>query len=165
MLVLIVVLLLVLPITLTAELAGSTLRLRLSVCGLGLSFTPTLRRPTGEKQSFAPERLLLRLLRTARTRRLLRRYIHLRRLDVLIRLGLHDAAKTALLTGLVSQLAPLLPAPADVRITPDFSLRTRLGARCILSFRLGTIAIAAAPAFFSWIREKTERLYSGPREA
>ena len=88
-------------------------------------------------------------LRSCRmARRYLMRHIRLDALDAALRIHSADAARTALLTGLVRGVALLLPPEmrqqVRLRVMPEFFRdRSNLQARCILRFRLGTIFITS----------------------
>lgn len=110
-------------------------------------------------------RLLGTVLRTNKARRFLLRHTQFIRLQALISLGLQDAASTAILTGLLRQLAPLLPPKADVRVQPNFIGPTRVQARCILFFHLGTILITAAMGLAAYLLESREHPTPHPKEA
>ena len=115
-----------------------------------------------------PQQLLRALgtaLRTEKTRCFLRRHVQFIRLQALLRLHLPDAAHVCLLTGALRQLCILLPQSADIRIQPEFLSPTRLQARCILFFRLGTLIITAAMVLLAWQREGREHPPTTPKEA
>lgn len=155
MLILLPILLLISPVNLFLTWDhGLTIGLRL--WGIGRSFTVDVT-PSGHSmphQQFM--RILGTLLRTDKARRFLFRHTHLLCLQALLRIGLHDAARTALLSGLLQQFTRILPAHADVRIQPDFLTPTRLQARCILFFHLGTILIIAAMVLTAYLLESRE---------
>lgn len=93
-------------------------------------------------------RLLNDLRGTGETRHFLVRHIRLEALEAGLRISTQDAACTALLCGGVQTALTLLPrswrAAAKLSVQPDFQERGTAGkARCIFSFRLGTIAAAA----------------------
>ena len=161
--VLLVFLVLITPVQLTLLRDGQS-RITLRLWGLGGSFVPTL--PAGSaRQSRQFLRLMGTVLRTEKARRLFRRHVHVTAFQVLFRLHMEDAAATCLLTGLLQQLAPLLPEGADVRIQPEFIFPTRLQLRCILFFRLGTILIIAAMVLLAYLREGREHPLPHPKEA
>lgn len=110
-------------------------------------------------------RLLGTVLRTDKARCFLLRHTHLIRLQALVCLGLRDAAATAVLTGFLRQLAPLLPRKADIRVQPNFIGPTRIQARCILFFHLGTILITAVMGLTAYLLEWREHPSPHPKEA
>lgn len=164
MLILLPVLLLISPVNLILTWdQGLTVGLR--IWGIGRSF-PVNVSPSGQSmphQQFM--RLTGTLLRTDKARRFLLGHIHLVRLQALLRIGLSDAARTALLSGLLQQLTHLLPAYADIRIQPDFLAPTRLQVRCILFFHLGTILIIAAMVLMAYLLESREHPAPQTKEA
>lgn len=101
------------------------------------------------------------LLRGDRARRFLMAHVHMISLDALAVLSLEDAAATALLSGAARSLTLLLPRAwrhrTRLRVQPGFPAgRSSLRARCIVSFRLGSLLIAAALAFIAWALEARE---------
>lgn len=105
--------------------------------------------------------LLGTALRADHARRYFLRRIRLIRLDALLRLGLRDAAGTALWTGLLAGLTGMFPlawrSKTDIRIQPDFMHdRTSLNARCIVFFRLGNLLFAALMVLAAWAMEQRE---------
>lgn len=105
--------------------------------------------------------LLGAFLRGDHARRFLRRHVHLRSLDALAILSLEDAAATAILSGLVQGLLSLMPCAwqrkAHIRVRPGFPARqSLLQARCIVSFRLGSLLFAALLAFIAYAAEARE---------
>lgn len=93
-------------------------------------------------------RLLNDLRGTGETRRFLLRHVRLEALEAALRIGSQDAARTALLCGGAQTAWSLLPSAwrslGRFSVQPDFAGRGTAGkARCIISFRLGTIAAAA----------------------
>lgn len=109
--------------------------------------------------------LLGTVLRADKARRFLLRHAQLIRLQALISLGLQDAAGTALITGLLRYAAALLPKRADVRVQPNFIGPTRVQARCILFFHLGTIIIAAGMGLAAYLLESRQHPAPHPKEA
>lgn len=100
------------------------------------------------------------LLRSGHARRILTGGVQLQ-LRIHVHLGLSDAAKTALYTGMVRSLQALLPPrwrrTCCLRIRPDFLHEdTALHLRCILLTHLGTLVITAAMALTAWLLEKQE---------
>jgi len=164
MLILLPILLLISPVNLTLTWdQGLTIVFR--IWGIGRSF-PVAVTPSGQS---LPHRQFMRLvgtlLRTDKARRFLFRPIHLVRLQALLRIGLHDAAHTALLSGLLQQFARMLPAHTDIRIQPDFLTPTHLQARCILFFHLGTLLIIAAMVLAAYLLESREHPAPQAKEA
>lgn len=164
MLILLLTLLLIAPVNLTLTWdQGLTINLR--IWGIGRSF-PVDVTPSGQSM---PHRQFIRLigtfLRTDKARRFLLHHIHLVRLQALLRIGLSDAARTALLSGFLQQIARMLPARADIRIQPDFLTPSRLQVRCILFFHLGTILIAAAMVLMAYLLESREHPAPQTKEA
>lgn len=104
-------------------------------------------------------------LRADRARRFLWRHTRLVRLQALVTIGLQDAAGTALVTGLLRQLAALLPSNTDVRVEPCFVGPSRVQARCILFFHLGTILITAGMGLAAYLLEVRHHPLSRPKEA
>lgn len=157
-------LILLTPVRLTVTWdAGLVLDLRM--WGIGRSFSAE---SSGDGVGM-PRKQWLRLigtaLRTDTARRFLVRHTRLISLQALLRLGLNSAAQTAVLTGLLQQIALLLPAKADIRIQPDFLSDTKLQARCILFWHLGTLLITAAMALTAYFLEAREHPRSHPKEA
>ena len=156
MLALILFLLLISPIRLTLTLDnGFTVDLRL--WGFGRGWQPVLSSGQGNTSRQQLLRMVGTVLRTNHARRFLCKHITLVKLQAMLHLSLADAANTALATGMLRQIASLLPANADVRIHPDFlHASSRLQARCILFFHLGTIVIAAGMVLLAWLLERRE---------
>lgn len=164
MLILLLTLLLIAPVNLTLTWdKGLTIALRVWGIGRSIPMDVSPSGPSMPHQRFM--RLVGTLLRTDKARRFLLRHIHLVCLQALLRIGLRDAARTALLSGLLRQFAPMLPAHADVRVQPDFLAATRLQARCILFFHLGTILIIAAMVFAAYLLESREHPAPQAKEA
>lgn len=164
MLVLLFYLLFIAPVRLTLTLDGG-FSIGLTIWGLGRTWQPDMK-PGPENRS--PQqfmRMLGTVLRTDKARKFLLRSVRLVSLHALIRLGLSDAARTAAVTGALRQLTRLLPQQADVRIQPDFIHPTRIQARCILFFHLGTIIITAAMVLTAYLLEAREHPASQPKEA
>lgn len=164
MLILLLTLLLITPVNLTLTW-DQRLTINLRIWGIGRSF-PVDTSPSGQSM---PHQQVMRLigtfLRTNKARRFLLHHIHLVRLQALLRIGLNDAARTALLSGFLQQIARMLPARADIRIQPDFLTPTRLQVRCILFFHLGTILIAAAMVLMAYLLERREHPVPQTKEA
>ncbi|MBQ8312639.1 MAG: DUF2953 domain-containing protein [Clostridia bacterium] len=160
--VLLLLLLFTAPVKFTL-LYDQALTLDVRIWGLGRSWQPhfTAGMPAQPKSLL---RSLGTLLRSNHARRLFRMDSQLR-LQALLRLGLDDAARTALLTGLLQQAARFLPHQADIRIQPDFLGRTRLQARCILFTHLGTLLITAAMLLTAYLLEGREHPQPQPKEA
>lgn len=100
-------------------------------------------------------------LRGDHARRFLLRHVRLDGLDALAILSLEDAAATALLSGLAQGLASLMPRAwrrrARIRVQPGFPARqSLLQARCIVSFRLGSLLFAALLALVAYAAEARE---------
>jgi len=160
---LLVSLIFVTPVRLTLLYDGK-LTIDLRLWGLGGSFAPAL--ATDNPARTQPLlRILGTWLRTDKARRGFHRHVRIISLHVLLRLHLEDAAQTCLLTGLLRQLCPLLPPKAHVRIQPEFLSPTRLQARCILFFHLGTIIITAARMLIAYTLEGHEHSKPRPKEA
>lgn len=161
-------LLFLLRVQLTADIhrAERTLgRIHLQIAGLRREWLlELLRTPQGHRlvvagqdgipRDVAPEKLrggpadhMLSVLRRAdRARQFLLRHIHPERVDALLLLHTENAASTAMLTGAARTAATFLPPRwrerMRIRIQPDFfHEHTTIQARCILTFRLGTIII------------------------
>ena len=81
------------------------------------------------------------LLRSNERDRLLKDGIQIKTLDIFLQVGGPNAAFTALLTGALRALNPLLPR-ARIVCRPAFQGTTRLLARCIAQTRLGMLWIA-----------------------
>lgn len=164
MLILLLLVLFITPVQLTLHWQQG-LELRLSLWGIRL----TRRVPPPSRGQGVPHQQFMRLLgavlRTDRARRFLLRHTQFIRLQALISLGLQDAAATALVTGLLRQLAPLLPRKADVRVQPNFIGPTHVQARCILFFHLGTILITAGMGLAAYLLESREHPAPHPKEA
>lgn len=132
----------------------------------GITFRPRI---TPAAEAAHPPAQVLRIigtaLRTDRARRLLRKHVRLVTLQAMVHLSLTDAARTAVLTGLARQLAGLLPPQADVRILPDFTGGTRVQARCIVFFHLGTILIIGVMVLWAYLLEAREHPQPQPKEA
>lgn len=158
-------LLVIAPVELQA-LWDQGLTLDIRVWGIGRTFPVDLSGSGGQgtsRQQFM--RILGTILRTDKARRFLLRHITLVRLQAGVRLSLQDAARTAVLTGLLQQLARLLPQRVEVRVRPEFLGPTRLQGRCILFFHLGTIIITAAMALTAYLLEAREHPQPHPKEA
>lgn len=123
--------------------------------------------PTQPPQETPPPRirrgmaLVGALLRGDYARRFLAHHVHLRALDALAVLSLEDAAATAMLAGAARSLALLVPRRwrqrVRLRVQPGFPARkSSLRARCILSFRLGSLLVAAALALAAYALEARE---------
>lgn len=112
-----------------------------------------------------PKGLVGTVLRADRARRFLWRHTQLVCLQALVTIGLQDAAGTALVTGLLRQLAALLPQRADVRVEPCFTGPSRVQARCILFFHLGTILVAAGMGLVAYLLESRKHPAPHPKEA
>lgn len=142
---------------------GLELRLRLWGIGFHHQVPPPSKGRGVPHQQFM--RLLGTVLRTDKARRFLLHHTRFISLQALISLGLQDAASTALVTGLLRLLAPFLPRRADVRVQPNFIGPTRIQARCILFFHLGTILITAAMGLAAYLMESREHPTTRPKEA
>lgn len=116
--------------------AGGRLRLTSASPGRGRRL-PMLRRPA----VWAGRRFAAACSRPGPGRRLLKRGARLVLLDAEVRLG-GDAARAAVLTGLVRAAAALLPR-ARLHCFPVPGGRSALRARCIVDVRLGTLWTAA----------------------
>lgn len=160
MLILLLLLLLTAPVTCTILRDGSA-TLRVTVWGIGRTVPLTMPKGHGAPSPAQILRLAGTVLRTDHCRRFLFRHIHLLRLDVLFTLGLDDPARTALLSGALQQAARWLPHPADVRIQPDFFHQTRLQARCIVFFHLGTLLPLSAMVLWAYFLESKEHPAKG----
>lgn len=165
MLVLLLFVLFITPVQLTLHWQQG-LELRLRVWGISRSHRVP---PPAKGQQGTPHQQLMRLLgtvlRTDKARRFLFRHTQVVRLQALVYLGLQDAAATAILTGLLRQLALLLPRRADVRVQPNFLGSTQVQARCILFFHLGTILITAVMGLAAYLMECREHPIPHPKEA
>lgn len=100
-------------------------------------------------------------LRADNTRKFLLKYTHLCDLTVYLHLSTSDAAKTAMLTGLIRSLRGVVPASARKRVhiaaQPDFlSGRTTGYLRCIVSLRLGILLITGGMVLAAWLMERRE---------
>ncbi|MDH5527524.1 MAG: DUF2953 domain-containing protein [Nitrospirota bacterium] len=84
---------------------------------------PRLRKPSGTRRALAMARSADFPRRVLRLGRDLLHRIHIRRLDLDLRLGLADPADTGRLWGLIGPAAALLalPSTARIAITPEFS--------------------------------------------
>lgn len=160
--VLLLLLILTAPVKFTL-LYDQALTLDLRIWGLGRSWQPRIT-PGMPAQPKPLLRSLGSFLRSDRIRRLLRLDGQFR-LQALLRLGLDDAARTAILTGLLQQAARFLPRQADIRIQPEFIGRTRLQARCIVFLHLGTLLITAAMLLTAYVLEGREHPQPQPKEA
>ena len=93
-----------------------------------------------------PDSSLRRAWRNATTtRRYLRKHTKLTKLDALVLLRTGDAARTALLTGMLRSLTAIIPR-RHVRICllPDFfRTNSTLQVRCIIRWKLGTLFLTA----------------------
>ena len=110
-----------------------------------------------------PRMKRLRAVLLARpTRRLLQKSIRVRQLTVTLQIG-GDAARAALLTGVVRAAAPLLPR-ARIRCRPAFGGKSALHARCIVETRLGTLMAAGLLGWLSclWSGRKEEQAWNIP---
>lgn len=165
MLLLLLFLLLITPVELCA-LWDHGLTLTLRFWGIGRSFPVDLSPSAGQSPSRQQlMRLIGTALRTDKARLFLLRHVTLVCIQALLRLGLRDAARTAVCAGLLQQLAQLLPERADIRIQPDFLSPTRLQLRCILFFHLGTLIITAGMALVAYLLEAREHPKPHPKEA
>lgn len=162
MLILLIYLILISPVRLTVLLDGP-LTLDIRIWGLGGSWRPTFPSATTTEAHQPFIRILGTVLRTDKARRIFRQHVQLQALQAMIHLGFADAARTALVTGLLRQLCIILPPIADIRIQPDFLHTTRVQLRCILFFRLGTILIIAVMVLLAWLGERRE--HPAPKEA
>lgn len=164
MLVLFLFLLFVTPVKLTL-LWQHGLEAHLQVWGVKVFRRAQKAAPRQGKARLRGMRLLGTVLRTDKARRFLFRHVQFRHLQALISPGLQDAAGTALVTGLLRMLAQLLPGRADVRVQPNFIGPTRVQARCILFFHLGTIIITAGMVLAAYLLECREHPAPKPKEA
>ena len=96
-------------------------------------------------------RLLSLPKRLGPARTLLRRGVRLRALEIAARIGGQDAARVALLTGLIRALSPAAPI-VRVRCEPAFGGGSALRARCIADARLGTLLAACLLGGISLLR-------------
>lgn len=101
------------------------------------------------------------LLRTNWARRYLLRHIRVIQLDAWLNICLRDAARTALLTGVVQWLAQLAwhytGYRARIAVVPAFaSNRTEAEARCIVAFRIGHMIPVLLAAAAAWLLERRE---------
>lgn len=108
-------------------------------------------------------------LRSDRARNFFFHHVTLQELSVALRLSLNNAARTAMLTGILRTLYTLVPASWRQRIrlraAPDF-LHTSSSwqIRCILFTHLGTLVITAAMLLIAWILERREHRSDRPKE-
>ncbi len=164
MLVLFLFLLFAAPVKLTL-LWQHGLEVRLQVWGVKVFRRAQKAAPGQGEARLRGMRLPGTVLRADKARRFLFRHVRFLRLQALISPGLQDAAKTALVTGFLRQLAACLPPSADVRVQPNFIGPTRVQARCILFFHLGTIIIAAGMVLAAYLLECREHPAHKPKEA
>lgn len=114
--------------------------------------------------------LLRAFFRSDTARRLLLRHIDLQSLQIAFRLGLANAARTAVLTGAIQVLQQMVPERMRKRICvyarPDFVREETLTqARCIVFFHLGTLLITAAMALAAYWLERRARTPQTVKEA
>ena len=107
---------------------------------LRLAASPPLPTPI-RRQTHPKRRFAFALRRSRPARYVLLRGSHIALLDVSVQIG-GDAARAALLTGLVRAVGSRLPQ-ARLRCVPRFGGASALDARCIVDVRLGTIGAAA----------------------
>lgn len=116
-----------------------------------------LRRPSRPDPA-AWKTLLSSWRHTSSVRRYLRSHIHLEALEGTLTLSLTDAAKTALLTGILSSLGQLVTKPREqvtICILPDFTGSSTSGkAKGIISFRLGTLLVSSILLLMSRRRQR-----------
>lgn len=160
--VLLLLLFFVTPLKLTI-LYDKKLSIDLRIWGLGRSWSPRFSGGTPAKSNPLLHSLIT-MLRKGHARRLLRMDGFFR-LQAMLHIGLEDAARTALITGLLQQTVRFLPHQADIRIQPDFLGRTRLQVRCILFTHLGTLLITAAMLLTAHLLTGRQHLQPQPKEA
>lgn len=114
--------------------------------------------PGMELHSSPADAALKRLLHDQPAKRFLQKHVCLERIDAIIRIHFENAARTALVTGAVRSLIPLIPpalrAVTHLQLLPAFTpAQARLQGRCIVQFRLGTIIITALMLLYSSFRQ------------
>lgn len=120
--------------------------------------------PAPTQTSRQRRRRLLSALRQAESaRRFLLRHVHLDRLDACLLLRTEDAARTSLLSGLLTGLAHI-PAmqrrQVRIRVWPDFFRpHSTLQARCIIRLRMGTILLTMLMLLAFRLRQKARTAY------
>ena len=101
------------------------------------------------------------VLRGNLARRYVTRHLRVMQLDACLRIGLDDAARTAVLTGAAHQFARwahvLTRGKARILAVPAFAAeRSSMEARCIVFFRAGHMIPVLTAALASWLLERRE---------
>ena len=101
-------------------------------------------------------RMLLSVLRRAdKARRYLLSHTQLDKLDALLLLRTGDAARTALLTGMLRPFAQLPPRKVRICVQPDFFRpHSTLEIRCIIRWKLGTLLLTSMMLLGAIIRQR-----------
>lgn len=101
------------------------------------------------------------MLRTDFARHYLKRHMQIVQLDALIRLSMQDAARTAIVSGMLHWAAQavysLAKGRARIAVVPAFfAEHSSAEVRCILFFRLGHMIIVGMAALAAWMLERRE---------
>ena len=114
---------------------------------------------SGDLRQSQSRHLLDALIRADKARRFLLHHTHLERLDALALLCTQDAARSALLCGMVQGALACIPAArrrcVHIRVLPEFfRTHSTVNARCIIRFRLGTIFLTATMLLAAYLRQQ-----------
>lgn len=111
----------------------------------------------GSQTRIMGQKMLHALRRADKARRFLLRHTHLDKLDALLLLHTGDAARSALLTGMLQGALSCIPAARRgnirFRTLPEFfRSHTTFNAKCIIRLRLGTILLTAIMLLGAYLR-------------
>ncbi|MEG0767320.1 MAG: DUF2953 domain-containing protein [Clostridia bacterium] len=104
----------------------------------------------------------LRLFQTLpEIRQMLRRHIEIENLDLCCRIGVADAAYTAILAGALSacacffSLRALKKTPHHVQVVPDYTgAKLLLGVQCIIRFRVGDVILVGTQTLYAILQAR-----------
>ena len=106
-------------------------------------------------QTNRSRRMLALFRRADKARRFLLAHTALERLDALILLRTADAARTALLTGIIRPFVQLSGKRRRICVQPDFFRpHSTLQLRCIIRWKLGTLLLTSMMLLAAYIRQR-----------
>lgn len=148
-----------LPLTLRADIhhQGQTqARIQLRAAGLHKTWQITgLPGAAAQLQTSRSRRMLALFRRADTARRYLLSRTRLERLDALVLLRTADAARTALLIGMLRPLAQLPCNKFRICVQPDFFRpSSTVQIRCIIRWKLGTLLLTSMMLLAAYIRQR-----------
>ena len=149
-----------LPVTLKTDIyhhAQTEIRNTLVIAGLHKTWISTgFQGAAGQLRSSRTRMLHTLFRRTERARLFLRRHTALQKLDMIVLLHTTDAARTALLTGMIRPLVQLPRKNIRICIQPDFyRTSSTVQIRCIIRWKLGTLLLTSMMLLGAYIRQRT----------